>query len=97
MAEKLILLSEDAFEQISAKLDAILAKAEEKNQKTKWLTNEDVLSLLDVSKSTLQSYRDRMLIPFYQVGRKILYKLSDIEDYMEQYKIVSPSKTKTNG
>ena len=97
MAEKLVILSEDAFEQLSAKLDAILAMADEKNRKTEWLTNEDVLKLLDVSKSTLQSYRDRIIIPFYQVGRKILYKFSDIEDYMEKHKITSHLKIKKNG
>jgi excisionase family DNA binding protein len=54
---------------------------------TKWLTSEDVCHLLGISKRTLQSYRDRRILPFAQLGRKIYYKASDIDDYLDAHYI----------
>jgi|WetSurMetagenome_2_1015567.scaffolds.fasta_scaffold1705406_1 excisionase family DNA binding protein len=48
-----------------------------------WLTGDEICKLLRVSKRTLQNYRDKRVIPFSQIGRKIYYKYSDIVDYLE--------------
>ena len=53
----------------------------------KWLSGDEVCYLLGISKRTLQSYRDRRMIPYYQIGRKILYKMFDVEDLLEQHHI----------
>ena len=87
MYNKLIVLTDEVYEEIICKLDALLEnKTNQKENKPEWLTNEDVMKLLNVSKSTLQSYRDKQVLPFYQNERKILYKLKDIETYLETYK-----------
>jgi excisionase family DNA binding protein len=52
-----------------------------------WLTGEEVIQILRISSRTLQSYRDRGILPFAQIGRKIYYKASDLDDYMEQHYI----------
>lgn len=54
-----------------------------------WLTGEDVISILRISTRTLSSYRTRGIIPFSQIGRKIYYKTSDIEEYLNQHYIKS--------
>lgn len=48
-----------------------------------WLTGDEICRLLRVSKRTLQNYRDKRVIPFSQIGRKIYYKYSDITNYLE--------------
>jgi excisionase family DNA binding protein len=53
----------------------------------KWLSSDEVCHLLMISKRTLQSYRDLGTLPFSQVGRKIYYKSSDIDDYLEAHYI----------
>jgi excisionase family DNA binding protein len=53
----------------------------------KWLSSEEVCHLLMISKRTLQSYRDREILPFAQIGRKIYYKASDIDDYLDRHYI----------
>ena len=53
----------------------------------KWLSSDEVCHLLMISKRTLQSYRDRGILPFAQVGRKIYYKSSDIDVYLEAHYI----------
>lgn len=51
----------------------------EQSQHTDWLHNGDVCQLLNISKRTLQDYRDRKIIPYTQFAGKILYKSSDLE------------------
>ncbi|MDD2245101.1 MAG: helix-turn-helix domain-containing protein [Bacteroidales bacterium] len=55
--------------------------------KEKWLGNDDVCSLLQISKRTLQSYRDNGVLPYSQIGRKCYYRVSDIENIISQSQI----------
>jgi excisionase family DNA binding protein len=63
----------------------------EKSEKiqNKWLSSDEVCHLLMISRRTLQSYRDLGTLPFAQIGRKIYYKDSDIEEYLAQHYIKS--------
>ncbi|MBF6652913.1 DNA-binding protein [Flavobacterium columnare] len=49
-----------------------------------YLSGEDVCSLLHISKRTLQQYRDDNVLPFIQIGGKIIYKETDIMTALEQ-------------
>lgn len=46
------------------------------------MDSQQVCRLLDVSKRTLQSYRDKGLIPYSSVGGKFFYRQKDMADYM---------------
>ena len=66
--------------------DEILSLAEschkafgEKSKHTDWLRNGDVCRLLNISKRTLQHYRDTGVLPFTQIGHKCYYKREDVE------------------
>jgi hypothetical protein len=48
------------------------------------LSGEDVCELLHISKRTLQQYRDDNILPYIQIGGKIIYKESDILTILEQ-------------
>ncbi len=65
----------------------LISEEKVQNLQSKWLSSEDVCHLLMISKRTLQSYRDRGILPFAQIGRKIYYKASDIDDYLDQHYI----------
>ena len=54
--------------------------------KEKWLGNEDVCSLLHISLRTLQSYRDNGILPYSQIGRKCYYRVSDVEQLINNSK-----------
>ena len=43
-----------------------------------YLSGEDVCELLHISKRTLQQYRDDNILPYIQIGGKIIYKETDI-------------------
>jgi len=38
---------------------------------------------LKISRRTLQEYRNNGMLPYYQLGGKILYKESDVEKLLE--------------
>lgn len=50
----------------------------------KWLSNDQVCSLLQISKRSLQHYRDSGIISHSQICNKFYYKLSDVEDLIER-------------
>lgn len=43
-----------------------------------YLSGEDVCERLHICKRTLQQYRDDKILPYIQIGGKIIYKESDI-------------------
>ena len=53
-------------------------------EKDKWLDNDEVCELLQISRRTLQSYRDNGILPYSQIGRKCYYKVADIENLINQ-------------
>ena len=48
-----------------------------------YLTGNDVCELLHITKRTLQQYRDDKLLPYIQIGGKILFKESDLQHILE--------------
>lgn len=51
-------------------------------EKMNWLDNADVCEKLNVSKRTLQTYRDRRLLAYSQINHKMYYKLEDVEAFL---------------
>ncbi|MES2267065.1 MAG: helix-turn-helix domain-containing protein [Bacteroidota bacterium] len=45
----------------------------------KWLDNQEVCLMLNITKRTLQNYKDKGLLPFSKLNRKNYYKLSDVQ------------------
>ena len=55
----------------------------EQSEHTDWLHNGDVCKLLNISKRTLQHYRDMGVLPFAQIGHKCYYKREDVEQLLQ--------------
>ena len=51
-------------------------------EKMNWLDNADVCEKLNVSKRTLQAYRDSGLLAYSQINNKIYYRLEDVEAFI---------------
>jgi len=49
-----------------------------------WLSTEEVMEMLDVSRRTVQNYRNEGKIPYFQQGRKILYPREGIEEFLHK-------------
>lgn len=64
------------------------------NSKEGWIENAQLAQALNVSLRTLQSYRERGAIGFSTIGRKIYYKISDVEELLSTHKISSGKEVK---
>jgi len=52
----------------------------------KWLDYQEVCMMLNISKRTLQTYRDNGIIPYSQINHKMYYKPEDVERVLNQIK-----------
>ena len=59
-----------------------------------YLSGEDVCKLLHISNRTLQQYRDDNILPYIQIGGKIIYKESDILTILERNYISNNTNNK---
>jgi excisionase family DNA binding protein len=48
-------------------------------------TSEEVQKLLGVSQKTLQTYRDKYLIEFIQIGGLVRYSRKAVSEFMERF------------
>ena len=60
----------------------------------KWLDNQEVCLMMNITKRTLQTYKDKGLLPYSKLNRKNYYKLSDIQALLEAGQ---PYNTTENG
>jgi len=84
-----ILLPENELHQINSKLDRLLSNKDAPLTAIQliWLSNDEAMEFLQVSKSTLQTYRNRGYLKFSKVGRKIRYARTDLQQFLESNKI----------
>ena len=79
-----MLIETKAYEQLVEKVEELTAKvtmlAERLNrpEPAVWLTASEVCQTLNISKRTLQYYRDTGVIPYSSVARKTYYKAAKI-------------------
>lgn len=75
------------FRQVVGPARKLLEKRQPSAYGDELLTDKEVAFLLKVSRRTLQDYRNNGILPYTQVGGKILYRASDIEKtLMKGYK-----------
>ena len=72
------------FEQFVKRVEELCTRKDKNLQK--WLDNQDVCLLLNISKRTLQTYRDNGTLPYSQIGHKMYYKSKDVEQVLNQLK-----------
>lgn len=68
--------------------ELVRAKSDEELN-SQWIESTQARQLLGVSQKTWQTYRDRRIIPFTQVGRKIYVKRADLNKFMQEHYINS--------
>ena len=63
----------------------LLIKRNKEEAGNEWIDSVEARKMLGVSPKTWQTYRDRRVIPFAQIGRKILVKKADLDTFMRKY------------
>lgn len=62
----------------------VLLKDKQMLEQNRYITDAELAKFLKLSRRTLQEYRNNGILPYYQIGGKILYKESDIEEILEK-------------
>ena len=91
---EVVTIEKATFEEIQNGVIEAISMAESllskfKPNHPKWLDNENVCMMLNISKRTLQNYKDQGILPYSYVSRKSYFKLSDVENLLK-------NKTKDN-
>lgn len=88
---EIISIEKRVFDSLIVDLSALADEAENLSKAEdyylqEWLDNQDVCNILNVSKRTLQTYRDNGKLPFTQIDRKMYYKPIDVESLLNSIK-----------
>lgn len=73
------------FEAFAQKV-ATLCEGQDKSLQ-KWLDNQEVCQILNISKRTLQTYRDNGTLGYTQINHKVFYKPEDVEKVITNLKL----------
>ena len=52
-----------------------------------WLTIEELKQIIDIAVDTQAKYRAAVTIPFHKVGKRILYRASEINEWLMKHKV----------
>lgn len=80
------------WEMMMARLEAFAEKVENlchcagDKALQKWLDNQEVCEILNISKRTLQTYRDNGTLAHTQIGHKMYYRPEDVEQLLNKLK-----------
>ena len=78
----LLLTLSQEIKDIKARIE-LLRHTRSEVLKDAWIDNQDVLQTLHISKRTLQTLRDNGTVPYSKVKGKFYYKVSDIEQLLQ--------------
>lgn len=90
--------SEEEVKEILSRLDRISLELKQR-QRTQpdeiWYDNQEFLTIMNVSKRTAAYWRTEEMISYSQVGNKIYYRLADVLDLLQKYKVKAGSSKST--
>ncbi len=83
---EVFILSKAQFAELTSRLDSLQNQltTQTNTSKKSFMDNEEFIQLMGVSKRTAQGWRDEGKISFSQVGKKIFYKLSDVDKLLAE-------------
>lgn len=86
---EIISMSIKVFDALAQRVGDIEEKAERLYRRQsdlglkKWLDSQDVCEILDITKRTLQSYREKGLLPYSRIEHKIRYKPEYVQKLLQ--------------
>ncbi len=80
-----VILTQEQYNEIITRMDEIKSeiKGTSKSSSNEFVDNVDFIKLMNISKRTAQAWRDEGKISFSQVGGKIYYKMSDVQEMLK--------------
>ena len=88
----MIMVPEEEWRNLHDTLEQIIDLITRRNaddSSSEWIESEDARKILGVSPKTWQNYRDKRIIPFSQIGRKIYVNRADLDAFLRRHRIES--------
>ena len=87
-------IEKEAYRLVKSKVDELMALGQSCNIdcdriREGWIENRELARCLDVSLRMLQSLRERGIIGYSMIGKKIYYRIDDVKEVIENGKIIS--------
>ena len=73
----------DRLDRLGANLDSLTRQRECFDGDT-LLDNSDMCRLLNITKRTLAPYRQKKLVRYYMIDRKVFYRASEVGEFMKE-------------
>ena len=73
----------DRLDRLGANLDSLTRQRECFDGDT-LLDNSDMCRLLNITKRTLARYRQKKLVRYYMIDRKVFYRASEVGEFMKE-------------
>ena len=86
----MIMVLEEEWRNLHDTLEQIIDLIPRRNAddySSEWIESEDARKILGVSPKTWQNYRDKRIIPFSQIGRKIYVNRADLDAFLRSHRI----------
>ncbi len=87
---EVIAIQKSALDSLNNELKDLLELTENTTRKytpifreEKWLDNQEVCLMLGITKRSLQTYKDKGLLPYSRLNRKNYFKLSDVQALLQ--------------
>lgn len=86
---ELVIFTKEQHDEVIKRLDLLNENLKKQQQpsNSKYISNEEFLVYMKISKRTAQTWRDQGKISFSQIGHKIYYLLSDVEELLQHHRI----------
>lgn len=87
---ELVVIEKSAYLQLKQQIESLFMQVEAVKKKygpiegEKWLDAQEVCLALNISKRSLQSYREYGIIPCSNIGGKYMYKENDLAKILTQ-------------
>lgn len=98
---EVIAIQKSVLNGMKNELEALLELTENATRKynpifkgEQWLDNQEVCLMMNITKRTLQTYKDKGLLPYSRLNRKNYYKRSDVQALLDAG---HPNNTNNNG
>ena len=86
----MMVVPSEFLQQVETDLQMLKELMRTKNEEeinSQWIESVKVPKILGISRKTWQTYRDKRLILFSQIGAKIYVKRSDLQNFMNSYTV----------
>ncbi|MCK9220077.1 MAG: helix-turn-helix domain-containing protein [Bacteroidales bacterium] len=60
-----------------------------------WLTHRHICKMLNISKRTLDLYREKGYLPYSKIGGTVYYRATDVENYLVNHLVIREGTKKS--